>query len=146
MARARFDEPPRGKSRRNVSLSPMVVGALRRRKVRQNEDRPALGATCDDLGLCFTVFDGNPLRPGNFRRDVHHPLIKKAGVPMIRFHDLRHSHATLRLSAGVHPKVVSERLGHSGIGMVFDTYSHVMPNLQREAADTLERKLFGAGG
>lgn len=62
---------------------------------------------------------------------------------MIRFHDLRHSHATMLLSAGIHPTVVSERLGHSGIGITLDTYSHVMPSLQRDAADTLDRRLFG---
>ncbi len=64
---------------------------------------------------------------------------------MIRFHDLRHSHATMLLSAGVHLKIVSEHLGESGIGMTLDTYSHVMPNLQREAADTLVRRLFSTG-
>ena len=64
---------------------------------------------------------------------------------MIRFHDMRHSHATMLLAAGIHPKVVSERLCHSGIGIPLDTYAHVMPNLQREAVDVLERKLFGTG-
>jgi integrase len=141
----RFGRPKSKASRRTVTLSAQVVETLRRHKGKQNEDRLQLGAEWYDFGLCFTVFDGKPLRSGNIRRDAFHPLIKKAGVPMIRFHDLRHSHATMLLSAGIHPKVVSERLGHSGIGITLDTYSHVMPNLQREAADTLERRILGAG-
>lgn len=68
-------------------------------------------------------------------------MIKKSGVPPIRFHDLRHTHATLMLKQGIHPKVVSERLGHSTIGITLDTYTHVLPNMQKEVADQLYQLL-----
>jgi integrase len=139
----RFGTPKTAKSRRVVSISPQVVEAMRKQKVKQNEERLALGTAWYDFELCFTVFDGKPLRTGNFRRDVFDPTIKKAGVPRIRFHDMRHSCATLLLGAGVHPKVVSERLGHAGMGITLDTYSHVLPTMQREAANMLELKLLG---
>jgi len=139
----RFGRPKSKASRRTVTLSHAAVEALRSHKAKQNEERLQVGEAWHDFGLCFCVFDGKPLRPGNFRRDVFLPLIEKANVSLIRFHDLRHSHATMLLTAGIHPKVVSERLGHSGIGITLDTYSHVMPSLQRDAADTLDRRLFG---
>jgi integrase len=65
------------------------------------------------------------------------------GLPRIRFHDLRHSHATLLLAQGVHPKVVQERLGHAGVGITLDTYSHVLPGMQDQAARVLGARLFG---
>jgi integrase len=71
------------------------------------------------------------------------PLLRRAGVPTIRFHDLRHTAATLLLSQGVHPKVVQERLGHSQIAITLDTYSHVLPSMQRDAADRLDSLLLG---
>lgn len=66
------------------------------------------------------------------------PICRKAGVPEIRFHDLRHTQATLLLAANVHPKVVAERLGHSRVGITLDTYSPVLPHMQRLAVDALE--------
>lgn len=69
-------------------------------------------------------------------------LVKKLGLPTIRFHDLRHTHATLLLQAGVNPKVVSERLGHAGITITLNTYSHVVPHMQDEAAQKFEDLLF----
>ena len=68
-------------------------------------------------------------------------LVDKSGLPYIRFHDLRHTHATLLLQQGIHPKIVSERLGHSTIGITMDTYTHVLPNMQKEAAQQFERLL-----
>ena len=74
------------------------------------------------------------------------PLLKKVGLPLIRFHDLRHTAATLLLLAGVHPKVVSEMLGHASIAITLDLYSHVLPDMQREATLAMERALnLGAG-
>lgn len=86
---------------------------------------------------------GLPIDPSNLRR-YWIRLVRSAGVPYLRFHDLRHIHATLMLLGGVHPKVVAERLGHSQVGITLDTYSHVLPHLQGQAADRLERLLFAA--
>lgn len=73
-------------------------------------------------------------------------LAEEAGLPRIRLHDLRHTHATLALQAGVHPKIVSERLGHSTVSLTLDVYSHAVPHMQRDAADEIARVLFGSEG
>lgn len=88
-------------------------------------------------GLVFTTPTGRPISPRNILRHFK-SVIEQTGLPDIRFHDLRHTHATLLLAAGVHPKVVQERLGHSQISLTLDTYSHVIPSLQTEAADQFE--------
>jgi len=82
---------------------------------------------------------GKPLRKENFIRRSFRPLLKRAGLPPIRFHDLRHSTATRLLVQGVHPKVVQDWLGHSSITVTLDTYSHAIPSLGREAADLFDR-------
>lgn len=81
---------------------------------------------------------GGPLRKSNVTRRSFRPLLKAAGLPLIRFHDLRHTAATLWLKKGVHPKVVQERLGHASIAVTLDIYSHVLPSMQRDAAATLD--------
>ena len=86
----------------------------------------------------FSTRSGNPINPRTFR-EAYYRVIKKAGLPPIRFHDLRHTHATLLLQQGVHPKVVSERLGHTSINMTLDLYSHVIPSIQKEAAEMFDR-------
>ena len=83
---------------------------------------------------------GTPLEPGNVRRDWVR-ITKAADLDGLRFHDLRHAHATLMLRAGVHPKVVSERLGHASVNITLDTYSHVLPGLQEAAAAAIDRAL-----
>lgn len=85
-------------------------------------------------GYVFTDTEGGPLRKSGLRRRSFHPLLKKAGLPRLRFHDLRHTAATLALKEGVHPKIVQEMLGHSQIAVTLDTYSHVLPSVQKEAA------------
>ncbi len=70
------------------------------------------------------------------------PLLRRAGLPCIRFHDLRHTAATLLLAEGIHPKIVQEKLGHAQISLTLDTYSHALPSIQREAADKLEGVLM----
>jgi len=72
-------------------------------------------------------------------------MVAKAGLPRLRLHDLRHTAATLMLRAGVHPKVVSERLGHATVGLTLDTYSHVLPDLQRDAAEVMDSVLGSVG-
>lgn len=136
-------EPKTGRSRRSIALSPSVCILLRQRRERQQSERLLLGKAWHDDALVFGNLDGQPLDPSTlthaFRR-----IVKKAAIPHIRFHDLRHTHATLMLKQGIHPKIVSERLGHSNIGITLDTYSHVMPGLQEAAARRFEEDLLGA--
>lgn len=89
--------------------------------------------------------EGNPIRKSNLIRRWWHPLLARAGLPRIRFHDTRHTAASLLLLEGVHPKVVQERLGHASIGLTLDTYSHLIPSLQAEAARRLDRMLTREG-
>ncbi len=91
----------------------------------------------------FTSPEGAWVRANNLRRREFRRVLERAGLPRIRFHDLRHTAATLMLAQGVHPKVVQEALGHSQISITLDTYSHVLPTMQREAADRLDALLGG---
>jgi integrase len=84
---------------------------------------------------------GRPIEAGNLRRRSFEPLLTKAGLPRIRFHDLRHTAATPLLGQGIHPKMVSERLGHSRVSITLDLYSHVTPTMQQQAADAMESLL-----
>ncbi len=107
----------------------------------------ALGeAWSNPWDLVFVNTVGGPLHPSNVVRASFLPLLERAKLPRIRFHDLRHSAATLLLAAGEHPKVVQERLGHSSIAITLDTYSHVLPSMQRAAADKIDALLAAAGG
>ena len=128
-----FQEPKSQKGKRQVALSPTAVVALREYKQRQEVERLILGKPVTDEDLVFSNSDSSPLLPNS----VTHAFIKTvrgAGLHGIRFHDLRHTHASLMLKQGVHPKIVSERLGHATVGITLDTYSHVMPGLQEAAA------------
>lgn len=134
--------PPKTKSgRRTIPLPPTCLAALREHRSRQLEARLA-ALSWSDRDAVFTASNGEWLDPGNLSRAFTR-LVKVAGVKRIRFHDMRHTSATLLLKQGVNPKVVSERLGHANIAITLDTYSHVLPSMQREAADALEAVLFG---
>jgi len=128
---------PKTKSgRRNIKLSMISVQALR--------DRWALAMQEDATGVPFVFCDtdGNPLRKSNFERRVWKPLRKLARLPeTVRFHDLRHTSASWLLKAGVSAKVVQERLGHADVRVTLNTYSHVMPGMQDEAADKFDEVL-----
>src|SRR5205823_3219100 len=113
---------------------------LRRHHRIQAERRLVLGLAWRDLDLIFDRGDGGPVNP-NWLTDRFGQLGRSQGFPRVRFHDLRHGHATLMLAEGIHPKVVSERLGHAGVGITLDTYSHVLPSLQAEAARVLDSVL-----
>jgi integrase len=102
-------------------------------RVRQLEERLALGTASQDQGLVFCGEDGSPLPPGAVSQRFA-VRVRRAGLPNIRLHDLRHTYATLALSAGIHPKVVQERLGHSTVTMTLDLYSHAVPSMEEEAA------------
>ncbi len=125
-------------SRRQVLLSTQPKDALRRHRRRQNEERLRVGEAWEDTDLVFANQVGKPIPAGNLTTRSFQPLLKKAGLPRIRFHDLRHTSATLLLGEGIHPKIVSEMLGHSKISTTLDLYSHVTPTMQQQAADAFD--------
>jgi len=126
------------KSRRTVRLTPQAVEALRVHLEQQLGEIGALGDLYDDQGLVFTSEAGTPINPSNLRQRSFLPLLKKAGIPHIRFHDLRHTYATLLLLKGVHPKFVQELLGHATIAITLDTYSHVLPGMGDQTTAAME--------
>jgi len=112
---------------------------------RQAQERLRAGTDYTDHGLVFATPMGQPLDKHNLVHRHFKPILEAAGLPKeLRLYDLRHSCATLLLAAGENAKVVSERLGHAGITLTLDTYAHVLPTMQRQAADKLEAILFGA--
>jgi len=137
-----FREPKTAKGRRAVPVGPTVVERLRRLRRRQLEHSLAAGPSWQERGLVFAASDGGLLSGFALRRAFYR-LLSQAGLPRVRFHDLRHTHASLLLARGVHPKVVSERLGHATVGITLDTYSHVLPTLQEQAARDLDAWLSG---
>lgn len=132
----RYKEPKSGRAR-TVSLSTTVLAELRAHRARQAEEQLRLGVRPDDDSFVVAQIDGAPLQPRSLTHEWVR-LIKKTALPRIRFHDLRHTHASQMLAAGVHPKVASERLGHSTIGITLDLYSHVMPGMQADAAEQVD--------
>jgi integrase len=128
-----FALPKSKNSKRKIELSPASIYVLRKHKEKQEAIRAAIGIPVTDNDLVFSNLDGKPLRPNTVTR-AWTTMAAKAGVRVIRFHDARHTHASLLLKAGVHPKIVQERLGHSSIQITLDTYSHVIPGLQEAAA------------
>lgn len=138
-----FSTPKTARGRRSVALDPTTVAALRTHRTRQLEERLAFGPGYEDHDLAFACEDGTPMHPGRFGH-LFNTHVKAAQLPCIRFHDLRHTHATLALQAGIHPKVVSERLGHSTISMTLDTYSHAIPAMQEEAAAKIADLVWNA--
>jgi integrase len=136
-----FGEPKTNKSRRSIYLTPQAVNALRTHLERQLRDMEILGDRYQDQGLVFTTDTGAPINPSNLRQRNFAQLLKRASLPHMRFHDLRHTCATLLLSRGVHPKFVQELLGHATIAITLDTYSHVMPSMGDATAKALEDAL-----
>lgn len=127
---------------RQVALDPTTRAVLRLHRRHQAEERLAWGPAYRDDDLVICREDGSPLHPGRLV-DAFQRHTKAAVLPRIRFHDLRHTHATLALAAGVHPKIVSERLGHASIAITMDTYSHAIPTLDEEAASAVASLVFG---
>ncbi|MBV7509494.1 site-specific integrase [Bacillus sp. sid0103] len=132
-----FKEPKSGKSR-SITITPNLAKELKKLYKQQLEDKLFLGLLYEDLDLVFAQKNGKPIQPTEMHRN-YRKVVELSGLPYIRFHDIRHTHATLMLQQGVHPKVVSERLGHSTIGITMDTYTHVLPNMQKEAAHQFEQ-------
>lgn len=140
-----FSGPKTKAGRRSVALDKTTIAALRDHRRRQLEERSALGVPWpgqDDL--VFSGLAGEPIHPGGFS-DRFTRLVKRAKLPAIRVHDLRHTHATLALTAGVPAKVVQERLGHSSVALTLDIYSHVIPSMEEAAAERVAALVFGAG-
>ena len=135
-----YGPPKTARSVRPVALSPNTVKVLREHRAAQVEYRLSLGPAYADHGLVFPSATGRPTDDSNLRQTFRR-LLRQAELPAIRFHDLRHTAATLMLRSGVHPKVVSERLGHATVSITLDTYSHVTPDMQREAAEALDAVL-----
>ena len=134
-------EPKTKRSRRTVKLTGAAAEALRSHLSRQMADMERLGALYRDQGLVFTTDSGAPLNPSNVRNRNLRRLLPRAELPPIRFHDLRHTCATLLLSKNVHPKIVQEILGHATVAITLDTYSHVLPGMGDQAASALEDAL-----
>jgi integrase len=134
-------EPKTKKSRRTVRLTGTTIAALRAHLARQVDWMERLGDLYEDNGLVFTTERGTLINPTNLRKRSFIPLLQRAGLAQIRFHDLRHTCATLLLSANVNPKIVSEMLGHATIAITLDTYSHVLPTMQEGAIQALEEVL-----
>jgi integrase len=127
--------PKSAKGRRLIDLPALAVTALWEHK------RQMLSEGFAGVPWVFCNSVGNPIHRNNLVRRSFKPILKRAGLPNIRFHDLRHTAATLLLAEGVHPKIVQERLGHAQISITLDTYSHVLPTMQKEAAGKLDRLL-----
>lgn len=141
----RMTMPKTPSSRRRIALSPSLTLLLREYEAEQRTKSILLGKVPADGDLVFSHPDGKPLDPGVVSHTFA-KVLRKAKLPHIRFHDLRHTHATLLLKVGIHPKIVSERLGHASIGITLDTYSHVLPGLQEKAAERFDDLVAGKNG
>lgn len=130
--------PTKSGRTRTVDIGPDTVAALSRHKADQTRARLALGPDWNDEDWVFTTQSGRHIWREELKRADFDPICRRLGLPPIRLHDLRHTMATLMLAQGVHPKVVQERLGHASISMTIDTYSAVLPGLQRAAAELIE--------
>jgi integrase len=137
-----FGEPKSKKARRMVPLLPEVVEELVALRAEQDEIRRLLGDRYHDHDLVLCQANGTPLHPSDVRKDFH-GVLKRAGLPRIRFHDLRHTAASLWLQHGVHPKVVQELLGHATAAFTLQVYSHVLPGLKEQAVKELGARLLG---
>ncbi|MDP9223390.1 MAG: site-specific integrase, partial [Actinomycetota bacterium] len=129
-----FAEPKTATSRRAIPIGRSTVAALRAHRQRQATERLS--------DLVFTNTLGGPVNAGEMLR-AFYVLLNRASLPRVRFHDLRHTAATLLLSQGVHAKIVAERLGHSTPMLTLTVYSHVTPTMQRAAADELDALIAG---
>jgi integrase len=131
------NDPKTKASRRRVTLPNVALEALKSHRIKQDQVKLEAGTSWIEKGLVFTNMTGNFLDPGHLLT-LFYRVLDQAGLARMRFHDLRHSAATILLTMGVHPKVVQELLGHSTIAMTMDTYSHVLPSMQKDAMDGMD--------
>ncbi len=134
-----FKAPKTRRSRRLIALPGFVVHELEQQRRHRGAEVGRVGQA-EQWGVVVTRPDGAPWPPNSFSR-AFGEVLRARGLPRIRFHDLRHGHASHLLRQGVHPKVVSERLGHTSVGFTLDTYSHLLPGMQAEAAAMIDRAL-----
>jgi integrase len=139
--RYRLGETKTKRGHRSIRLTSQAVSALGVHRKRQLEERMRLASLYEDHDLIYATQKGTPLNPENLVKRSFKPLLKRAGLPEIRFHDLRHTCATLLLGRGVHPKLVQELLGHATIAMTLDTYSHFLPSMGDQTARAMEDAL-----
>jgi integrase len=132
---------PKNASRRTVDLLQRAAEALRSHRKRQMEEQPTVGAQWTDNGLVFTTTIGTPLDAQKIVNRHFKPLLKRAGLPDIRWHDLRHTYATLLLSRGTHPTYVQKSLGHASVQLTLDRYSHWMPSMGHNTAKGIDEAL-----
>ncbi len=137
-----LQEPKTAAARRTLDAPAFVVEALRGHEERMRAE----GHLLNDSFLVFVDYEGHPLRKSNLRRRSFLPLLRRAGLPRLRLHDLRHTAATLHLRQGTHPSVVQQMLGHARVSITLDVYSHVLPTLTKEAAARMDTLLQPSGG
>jgi integrase len=137
----RLTEPKTRGSRRSIRLTSGAVEALDLHREAQEAEGATAGDTWNAWDLVFCTKRGTPIRRDNLHGKHWKPLLRRSGLPDVRFHDLRHTCATLLLTKGVHPKIVSEMLGHSSIAITLDTHSHVIPGMGDAAARAMEDAL-----
>ena len=134
-------EPKTKKSRRTVRLTPRAVDVLKGHRARQAKEKLKARTLYEDQGLIFAGEGGNLINPSNIRQRSFAPLLRKAGLPGITFHDLRHTCASLLFQRNIHPKFVQELLGHASVAITLDTYSHMLPGMGGEATDAIGEAL-----
>ncbi len=135
--RHRPGETKTKRARRQIRLTSQAMSALKTHRKKQLKERMKFASLYQDYGLIFATGVGTPLNPENMVKRSFKPLLKRAGLPEIRFHDLRHTCATLLLGRGVHPKLVQELLGHATIAMTLDNYSHYLPSMGDQASGAM---------
>lgn len=140
-----FEDPKTRRSRRRVALPDFLRPYLERQREDQANRREFLGDAWQDNDLVIDWGEGSPFNPDTLS-SAWRTFCRKNKLPNIRFHDLRHAHATMMLLQGVHPKIVSERLGHASIGITLDTYSHVLPAMQEEAVKAFDALFVPGAG
>ena len=133
-------EPKTARSRRTITLPAVVAASLREHRTRQLEERTAAGSHWRDWKLVFTTPIGTPIGTHSLHR-MFKAILRNAGLPDIRYHDLRHTATTLLLAQGVDARTIMETLGHSQIGVTLNTYAHVVPALRRDAAAKMDEIL-----
>jgi len=138
-----FRETTKSGKGRAVYLLPPVVEALRAHRKRQLEEQLKYAGLWENRELVFPSTTGTPMSANNLSRRHFKPLLERAGLPDVRFYDLRHTFATLWLESGENPKILQEILGHSRIDVTLNVHSHVLPHIQRDVMDRFGQRFFG---